>query len=119
MRLIDADALNEKIYAFIAQYESMGLLEVVDDYLFVSSMLKTAPTIDAGPVVRCKDCKPEEKPLKIVEINPAVRKSVEANDGYCPCMMERTPETKCMCKEFREQKEPGPCHCGRYLKVLE
>ena len=24
---------------------------------------------------------------------------------------------KCMCKEFREQTEPGECHCGRFEKV--
>lgn len=56
--------------------------------------------------------------LKIVEINPEFRKAVEDNDGYCPCMVLKTPETKCMCKQFRDQKEPGPCHCGRFNKVL-
>lgn len=60
-----------------------------------------------------------ESRLKIVEINPAFRQAVEANDGYCPCMMERTPETKCMCQDFRDQNEPGPCHCGRFKKVVE
>ena len=40
------------------------------------------------------------------------------NDGYCPCMLEKTPDTKCMCKEFREQQE-GMCHCGLYIKVAE
>jgi hypothetical protein len=24
-----------------------------------------------------------------------------------------------MCKEFREQKEPGLCHCGLYQKIIE
>ena len=41
------------------------------------------------------------------------------NGGYCPCMVEKTPDTKCMCKDFRDQKEPGPCHCGRYEKYEE
>lgn len=57
--------------------------------------------------------------MKIVEINPAFREAVAANDGYCPCLIEKSPDTKCMCKEFREQKEPGPCHCGRFEKVEE
>ena len=39
------------------------------------------------------------------------------NDGYCPCRMEHNPDTKCMCKQFREQTEPGTCHCGLYEKV--
>lgn len=38
------------------------------------------------------------------------------NDGYCPCKIERTPDTKCICKEFREQ-ESGECQCGLYIKV--
>ena len=38
--------------------------------------------------------------------------AVKANDGYCPCMREKTPDTKCMCKEFRESNESGVCHCG-------
>lgn len=38
------------------------------------------------------------------------------NGGYCPCRLERTPDTKCICKEFREQKD-GMCHCGLFVKV--
>lgn len=55
--------------------------------------------------------------MKIIEVNPSFREAVEANDGYCPCMIEKSPETKCMCKDFREQREPGKCHCGRFEKV--
>ena len=58
-----------------------------------------------------------EPKLKIIEINPAFGEAVRANDGYCPCAVFKTPDTKCVCKDFREQKEPGPCHCGRYEKV--
>lgn len=54
--------------------------------------------------------------MKIIEVNPDFRKAVEDNDGYCPCMVERIPDTKCMCKDFREQ-ESGLCHCGRFEKV--
>lgn len=36
---------------------------------------------------------------------------------YCPCRLQHTPDTVCMCKEFREQKE-GLCHCGLYRKVI-
>ena len=56
--------------------------------------------------------------LRIVEVNPGFRKAVALNDGYCPCMIEKSEDTKCMCKEFREQETPGPCHCGRFEKVL-
>ena len=57
------------------------------------------------------------KRLKTIEVNPTLRKVVEDNNGYCPCAIWQNPDTKCMCKEFREQTEPGECHCGRFLKV--
>lgn len=55
---------------------------------------------------------------KIITVDESFAELVKQNDGYCPCMIERTPDTKCMCKEFREQKE-GLCHCGRYMKVVD
>lgn len=57
------------------------------------------------------------KMLKIIEVNPSIRANVEANNGYCPCAIWQTPDTKCMCKDFREQTEPGECYCGRFEKV--
>ena len=42
--------------------------------------------------------------------------AIKDNDGYCICSINKTPETKCMCKEFREQCCEGPCHCGLYKK---
>jgi hypothetical protein len=44
-----------------------------------------------------------------------VRAALKVNDGFCPCSIERTEDTKCICKEFREQ-ESGKCHCGLYEK---
>lgn len=44
--------------------------------------------------------------------------AIKANDGYCVCAVSKNPDTKCMCKEFREQKE-GLCHCGLYLKTVD
>ena len=48
-----------------------------------------------------------------------VTNAVNQNDGYCPCMVFKNEDTKCMCKMFREQESPGPCHCGRFVKVEE
>lgn len=45
-----------------------------------------------------------------------VKKALRKNDGYCPCRIDKTPETKCICKEFMEQ-ESGECLCGLYVKV--
>lgn len=45
-----------------------------------------------------------------------ITQKVKDNDGYCPCALIKTPETKCMCKEFKEQEE-GFCHCKRFYKT--
>ena len=47
-----------------------------------------------------------------------IEEAIKNNDGYCCCALEKTEETKCLCKYFREQQEYGFCHCGRYFKVL-
>ena len=53
MRLIDADALlsqyNESAIVELGEYGD-GCLDIISD-------IEHAPTIDAVPVVRCKDCK--------------------------------------------------------------
>ena len=41
---------------------------------------------------------------------------IKENDRYCPCKLEKSPDTKCMCKEFRDQVTEGYCHCGLYYK---
>ena len=57
------------------------------------------------------------------EVVKTVREGLKAKGGYCPCRMERTPDTKCMCKEFRDQiADPnfeGYCHCMLYYKSNE
>lgn len=45
---------------------------------------------------------------------------LKKNDGYCPCRLTKSSETKCMCKEFRDKVkagETGICHCGLYEAV--
>ena len=45
---------------------------------------------------------------------------IKDNDGYCPCAIMKTKDTKCMCLEFRDQikaKIPGLCHCGLHKLV--
>ncbi len=54
------------------------------------------------------------------EVVKAIREGLKKTGGYCPCRLERTPENKCMCAEFRAQiKDPdfeGFCHCYLYYK---
>lgn len=51
-----------------------------------------------------------------VKLQKIILDKIKENDGYCPCRIEQTPDTKCMCKEFREQTNTGTCHCGLYIK---
>lgn len=57
--------------------------------------------------------------MKIAKTNDAeeIERKIHENDGYCPCRIVKTEDTKCMCKDFREQikrGETGTCHCGLY-----
>ena len=45
--------------------------------------------------------------------------AIKENNGYCPCALERTEDTLCMCKHFRELNKTEFCHCQRYYKVLK
>ena len=47
-----------------------------------------------------------------------VKRRLKANNGFCPCSLIKSPDTKCMCKEFRDMDE-GMCHCGLYLKIAD
>ena len=54
------------------------------------------------------------------EVVATVKAGLKRTGGYCPCRLQKTEETKCMCKEFRDQiKDPdfeGYCHCMLYYK---
>ena len=47
-----------------------------------------------------------DRELAIIQIRPEILKLVKANDGYCPCAIEKTPDTKCMCKDFGSRTSP-------------
>jgi hypothetical protein len=53
MRLIDADALKSKVQAQEWKRDPAVMLAL--DWIYM--LLNEQPTIDAVPVVRCKDCK--------------------------------------------------------------
>ncbi len=47
---------------------------------------------------------------KIVEL---IKKGLEKKGGYCPCLLEKSEDTMCPCKEAREHSE---CKCGLFIK---
>ena len=41
------------------------------------------------------------------EIVKTVQDGLKHTGGYCPCLIERSEDTKCICKDFREKiKDP-------------
>lgn len=52
-----------------------------------------------------------------VQFYEKITKAVKDNDNHCPCMLQKTDDTLCMCKAFREQNTKGFCHCKRFMKV--
>ena len=60
-RLIDANELAEKLETLAIRYKAMGNTELAEDYLFILRVLGHAPTVDAVPVVRCRECRHHER----------------------------------------------------------
>ncbi len=54
------------------------------------------------------------------EVVRAVRQGLKHTGGYCPCMLVKSEQTKCMCEDFKEKiADPdfeGYCHCLMYYK---
>ena len=49
-----------------------------------------------------------------------IQEGLKKKDGYCPCRLQKLPEYKCICEEFKQQiADPefeGYCHCKLYYK---
>lgn len=54
------------------------------------------------------------------EVVKRVKEGLKRKNGYCPCSLLKNEDTKCMCKQFRQQiSDPnfeGYCHCMLYYK---
>lgn len=59
MRLIDADALLSELNNLEVNCKNKYVKQGIDDGLhyYMPRILENEPTIDAVPVVRCRDCK--------------------------------------------------------------
>jgi hypothetical protein len=47
-----------------------------------------------------------------------IMRAIIDNGGYCPCIVKKSPDTKCMCKAFRESPVGTTCLCGLYIKTV-
>ncbi len=54
------------------------------------------------------------------EVVQTVKEGLKRTGGYCPCRLEQSESTKCICDEFLQQMaDPefeGYCHCLLYYK---
>jgi ferredoxin-thioredoxin reductase catalytic subunit len=53
------------------------------------------------------------------ELVKDVREGLWRTGGFCPCRVAQTEDTRCMCKDFREQSTEGECYCGLFIKVKD
>ena len=54
------------------------------------------------------------------ELVSAIKQALKDNGGYCPCVIGTSPESKCICKDFKENVPVGElCHCGLYKKISQ
>lgn len=92
MRLIDADAVDPAIVKWI---------DDADDIRFRQQVIDDIPTIDAVPVIRCKDCKHYHDGV-CEQINYIM-------DGYYHGTFEmKEPFDFCSCGEKTNRKEESP-----------
>ena len=81
MRLIDAEALEEKIENLITRFKALGRKQVAEDYNFALTVLSTAPTIEAKPVVQAH----WEEIANGSMVCSHCKESVEENRKYSYC----------------------------------
>ena len=51
-----------------------------------------------------------------------VWKAIKDNNGYCPCALQKTRDTKCKCKDFRDKVAAGvegSCNCGLFIAAKD
>lgn len=127
--------INAEQLMFMSRRRLCGMADATTRYVMAkicAAVLATNPEFEGRLAPMCEyrhEC-PEFVPcghwakvqkrneLQVFELDPDFGKLVEANGGYCPCATEKTEDTFCPCKDFREQNVEGDCHCGRYTKFL-
>lgn len=85
MRLIDGDALNLD-----------REVELADDWKTaheLANCVKYAPTVDAVPVVRCKECKYRAKNGRCYTENGIIRGAFVGKDWFCADGERRESDT--------------------------
>lgn len=95
MTLIDRDEIIDKSWEVLTTFGEIRMVSVID--------IEDAPTVDAVPVVRCRDCK-----FNLANIED-IQDSVNINDGWNACSLTELydsvfPDDFCSKGERREEK---------------
>lgn len=56
-----------------------------------------------------------------LELVAEVNRQLQETKGYCPCALEWTNDTRCICSTFKESLAKGEeteCNCGKY-KIIK
>ena len=56
-----------------------------------------------------------------LELIAEVNRQLQETKGYCPCALEWTKDTKCICSAFKQSlanEEEVECNCGKY-KIIK
>lgn len=48
-----------------------------------------------------------------------IEENIKNNNGYCVSVLKQNDDTKCVCKDFKEQEFGGVCKCGQFYKILK
>lgn len=47
------------------------------------------------------------------ELVEQIKEDIKNNNGYCPCIIDRSENSKCPCLDFRTYQL---CHCNLYIE---
>lgn len=83
MRLIDADALIEDIKTKLWDWDTVDGITSLTVLKQTITDINNAPTIDAVPMVRCKDCKWWTKQEKSIQGRCALNGTYPTGGWYC------------------------------------
>lgn len=123
---IKAHSLKDAINMAIRNQDSLPL-PMVRNYVDGSYQVETDPAIiqnyTAHPAMYRKSAERVDISTRAVlsgdeDTVASVLEGLTKNEGYCPRHTERTPDTKCLCKEFREETPVNEtCPCGLHKKI--
>ena len=86
MRLIDADALEDMDFETCDTDDWYPIKERVRGKNRIRQIVKDAPTVDAVPVVRCKDCRWGRESCGNIEcfVDINIPTEYHGHDWFCP-----------------------------------